>query len=70
MIPNAKIGHVEGSKVFFYRRTCVSIDVKVPCTRAPDEFAWVHARTKKVQNCRQVAAVNTVIFHGHPDREL
>ena len=70
MIPNAKNGPIEGSKVFFYRRTCVSIDVKVPCTRAPDEFAWVHACTKKVQNCQQVAALNTVNFHGDSDREL
>ena len=59
MIQNAKIGHV-----------CVSIDVKVPCTSAPDEFAWAHACTKKVQKCQQDAAVNTVIFYGHPDREL
>ena len=57
-------------KFFFERRTCVSRGVKVPCTRAPDEFAWVHACTKKVQSCRQVAAVNTVIFHGNLDREL
>ena len=31
---------------------------------------YIHARTKKVQNCRQGAAVNTVIFHGDPDREI
>ena len=30
--------------------------------KEPEKFVWVNARTNELQNCRQVAAVNTIMF--------
>ena len=38
------------------------IDVKVPSTDNAEMLVWVNACTEEVQNCRQIAASNTVIL--------
>ena len=57
-MPGIRIGTIKGKDMFNKRRSA-GIDVKVPSTSDPEMLIWVNARTE--ENCRLVAAVNTVI---------
>ena len=43
--------------------------MKVPSTSGPEILIWANARTEEVENCRQIAAVNTVILKEHQNNE-
>ena len=43
--------------------------VPVPSTENPEKLVWENACTNEVQNCRQVAATNTVILEENPNCE-
>ena len=45
------------------------IDGKVPSTSNPEILTWVNLRTEEVQNCRQIAAINTVILSENQSNE-
>ena len=45
------------------------IDLKVPSTSDPEILIWVDARTEEVQNCRQIAAIKTVILTEHQSNQ-
>ena len=56
--------------MFFDTERCSGFDVIVPSTENPPEkFVWVSACTNEVQNCRQIAAINTIILRENPDNE-
>ena len=57
--PGCRIG--QSKKLFFDMERCLGMDVKVPSTGNPETLVWVNACTDEVQNCRQIAAINTVI---------
>ena len=43
--------------------------VKVQSTSNPEIFIWVNTSTEEVQNCRQIAAMNTVILTENQSNE-
>ena len=44
---------------------CSGLDVKVPSTSDPGMLVCVNACRDDVQNCRQIAAIKTVILIGN-----
>ena len=50
----------------FATKGCSGIDVQVPSTANPELLVWTNACTDEVQNCRQIAATNTVIPKENP----
>ena len=53
----------------FNKEGSACIDVKVPSTSDPEILIWVDARTEEFQNCRQIAAINTVILTEHQSNQ-
>ena len=53
----------------FNKEGSAGLDVKVPSTSQPVILVWVNARTEEVQNCRQIAATNTVILRENQSNE-
>ena len=43
--------------------------MKVPSTGNPEILTWVNLRTEEVRNCRQIAAINTVILSENQSNE-
>ena len=57
----SRIGPIEDISIF-HKEGTLSIDVKVPSTSDREIPVWVNACTDEIQNCRQIAATDTVIL--------
>ena len=68
IILGSRLGPVKERNIFKQEGSS-GIDVKVPSTNDPEISIWVHACTDEVQNCRQIAAIKTIILTENPSNE-
>ena len=54
---------------FFNEEGSASIVVRVPSTSNPEILTWFNACTEEVQNCRQIAAISSVILTENQSNE-
>ena len=69
IIHGTRIGPIKELNIFNKKRN-VGIDLKVPSTSDPELLIWVNSCTDDVQNCRRIAAVNTVILRENQNNEI
>ena len=56
------MGPIEEISLFSTKKEALSIDAKLSCTSDRERPVWVNACTDEIQNCRQMAATDTVIL--------
>ena len=66
--PRSRIGPIKEIHVF-NKEGSSGTDVKVPSTSNPELLIWVNVCTEEVHNCRQIAAIKTVILTENQSNE-
>ena len=66
--PGSRIGPIKETRVF-NKEGSAGIDVKVESISNPEILIWVNACTEEVQNCREIAAIKTLILTENRSNE-
>ena len=66
--PRSRIGPIKEIHVF-NKEGSSGTDVKVPSISNPEILIWVNVCTEEVHNCRQIAAIKTLILTENQSTE-